>query len=222
MLSKLQLTSKAINKVIGDLEDNKEILIKVMEELGYLIDATVVYVNDKYKDRKLNSELKIINKFKANVTLNNSKLKNYNCMVLPIYLKSTRLGTILAYSKNRTFVEEDILIMELMNTVITLIIKQINKEEEKEVKVAKGAIATLSYSELESVFYVFDELDGNEGLLIASKVADSAGITRSVIGNAIRKLESSGVIETRSLGMKGTFIKIVNSKIMEEINKIRL
>lgn len=222
MLSKLQLTSKTINKVIQDLGNNKEILIKVMEELGYLINATVIYVNDKYKEPKLNAELKIINKFKANIKLNNSKFNNHNCIVAPIYLNSTRMGTILAYSKNCTFVEEDILIIELMSTVITLIIKQINKEEEKEINVAKGAIGTLSYSELEAVFYVFDELEGNQGLLVASKVADNAGITRSVIGNAIRKLESSGVIETRSLGMKGTFIKIVNSKIIDEINKIRL
>ncbi len=40
-------------------------------------------------------------------------------------------------------------------------------------------------------------------VIVASKVADRVGITRSVIVNALRKLESAGVIESRSLGMKG-------------------
>ena len=61
-----------------------------------------------------------------------------------------------------------------------------------------------------------------EGLLVASKVADRSGITRSVIVNALRKLESAGVIESRSLGMKGTYIKIVNSKFREELAKVSM
>lgn len=70
------------------------------------------------------------------------------------------------------------------------------------------AINSLSYSEKEAIEHIFDELGASEGLLVASKVADRVGITRSVIVNALRKLESAGVIESRSLGMKGTFIKI--------------
>ena len=61
-----------------------------------------------------------------------------------------------------------------------------------------------------------------EGLLVASKVADRSGITRSVIVNALRKLESAGVIESRSLGMKGTYIKIVNSQFREELAKVSM
>ena len=78
------------------------------------------------------------------------------------------------------------------------------------------AIGTLSYSEVEAVQQIFAELEGDEGLLVASKIADRSGITRSVIVNALRKLESAGVIESRSLGMKGTRIKILNSKFKDE------
>jgi len=52
---------------------------------------------------------------------------------------------------------------------------------------------------------------------VASKVADEAGVTRSVIVNALRKLESAGIIESRSLGMKGTYVKILNPLFMERI-----
>ena len=51
------------------------------------------------------------------------------------------------------------------------------------------AIGTLSYSELEAVEHIFNELDGSEGLLVASKIADRVGITRSVIVNALPSLK---------------------------------
>ncbi|MCL6581371.1 MAG: GTP-sensing pleiotropic transcriptional regulator CodY, partial [Firmicutes bacterium] len=54
-----------------------------------------------------------------------------------------------------------------------------------------------------------------------SKIADRVGITRSVIVNALRKFESAGVIESRSLGMKGTHIKVLNDYLLEEIRKLR-
>ena len=54
---------------------------------------------------------------------------------------------------------------------------------------------------------------------MASKVADRVGITRSVIVNAMRKFESANLIETRSLGMKGTYIKIKNEFLLDEIKK---
>ena len=60
-----------------------------------------------------------------------------------------------------------------------------------------------------------------EGVLVASKIADKIGITRSVIVNAIRKFESAGVIESRSSGMKGTYIKVLNEDVFEELEKIK-
>ena len=57
-------------------------------------------------------------------------------------------------------------------------------------------------------------------LLCSVAILSVSGITRSVIVNALRKLESAGVIESRSLGMKGTRIKIINSKFKEELGKM--
>jgi GTP-sensing transcriptional pleiotropic repressor codY len=81
------------------------------------------------------------------------------------------------------------------------------------------AVNTLSYSELRAVSAILAELDGNEGQLTASVIADRIGITRSVIVNALRKLESAGIIESRSLGMKGTYLKVLISDIFEEVKK---
>jgi transcriptional pleiotropic repressor len=95
------------------------------------------------------------------------------------------------------------------------------EQEARNKAVVQMAIGSLSYSELEAVDHIFEELDGKEGLLVASKIADRVGITRSVIVNALRKLESAGVIESRSLGMKGTYIKILNEKLLSELEKVR-
>ena len=56
---------------------------------------------------------------------------------------------------------------------------------------------------------------------MASKIADRVGITRSVIVNALRKFESAGVIESRSSGMKGTYIKVLNDVIFDELDELK-
>ena len=68
---------------------------------------------------------------------------------------------------------------------------------------------------------MFDELDGPEGILVASKIADQAGITRSVVVNALRKFESAGVILSRSSGMKGTYITVLNDVVFDELKETK-
>ncbi|HBW39086.1 MAG TPA: GTP-sensing pleiotropic transcriptional regulator CodY, partial [Desulfosporosinus sp.] len=99
-------------------------------------------------------------------------------------------------------------------------VKAERAEEEARKKAAvQIAVGTLSYSELEAVEHIFAELGGGEGLLVASKIADRVGITRSVIVNALRKFESAGVIESKSLGMKGTYIRVLNDYLLDELEK---
>ena len=42
-----------------------------------------------------------------------------------------------------------------------------------------------------------------------------------MIVNALRKFESAGVIESRSSGMKGTYLKIVNDVVFDELQNIK-
>ena len=101
------------------------------------------------------------------------------------------------------------------------IVNEENAEETRKVQIVKSAISTLSFSELEAITHIFEELDGNEGILVASKIADRVGITRSVIVNALRKFESAGVIESRSSGMKGTYIKVLNDVVFDELKALK-
>lgn len=85
-------------------------------------------------------------------------------------------------------------------------------------QVLRTALSTLSYSEEQALKAVMEALPSPEGgLVVASQVADRVGLTRSVIVNALRKLESAGVIESRSLGQKGTFIKILVPGLRDQL-----
>ena len=68
--------------------------------------------------------------------------------------------------------------------------------------------------------HVLDNLNDFEGMIVTSKVAEEVGITRSVLVNGLRKLESAGLIESRSLGMKGTYVRILNDLLPEELDKL--
>ncbi|MBO7668719.1 MAG: GTP-sensing pleiotropic transcriptional regulator CodY, partial [Firmicutes bacterium] len=144
--------------------------------------------------------------------------------IVPITGGGQRLGTLML-SKSGRFTDEDLILAELGATVIGMEILRAKVERVEETARQKAVVSiafdTLSYSELEAVEHVFVELGGNNGLLVASKIADKVGITRSVIVNALRKLESAGVVEVRSLGMKGTYIRILNEYLMEELERVR-
>ncbi|GAB7388210.1 GTP-sensing pleiotropic transcriptional regulator CodY [Bacillaceae bacterium] len=145
--------------------------------------------------------------------------------IVPIMGGGDRLGTLVLARVNKEFVDDDLILAEVGATVVGMeILRERAEEIEQEARskaVVQMAIGSLSYSELEAVEHIFEELDGKEGLLVASKIADRVGITRSVIVNALRKLESAGVIESRSLGMKGTYIKVLNDKLLPELEKLR-
>jgi len=153
------------------------------------------------------------------------KMKDKIVTIVPIIGNRERLGTLIVAKFGGTFSDDDIVLAEYSATIIGLeILRSKHDEIEDEARkkaVVQLAIGTLSYSELEAVEHIFNELNGTEGLLVASKIADKVGITRSVIVNALRKFESAGVIESRSLGMKGTHIKILNEKLLDELKKIK-
>lgn len=145
--------------------------------------------------------------------------------LVPVIGGGDHLGALVLSRLNDEFVDDDLILAEYGATVVGLEILRERagkiEEETRSKAVVQMAINSLSFSESEAVDHIFDELNGLEGLLVASKIADRVGITRSVIVNALRKLESAGVIESRSLGMKGTYIKILNANLVPALKKAR-
>lgn len=184
----------------------------------------------EFIDEMLNERLLSILSTKENVNLQTlgfsaEAVKGYQTIVTPIDIAGERLGTLFIYKVNELYEIDDIILSEYGTTVVGLeMMRSVNEESAEETRkehIVQSAISTLSFSELEAIIHIFDELDGMEGILVASKIADRVGITRSVIVNALRKFESAGVIESRSSGMKGTYIKVVNDYVFKEIDKLK-
>lgn len=143
--------------------------------------------------------------------------------IVPIMGGGERVGTLVLAKYDEEFTDGDLILAEYGATVVGMEILRVKAERAEEEARKKAAVqiavGTLSYSELEAVEHIFAELGGGDGLLVASKIADRVGITRSVIVNALRKFESAGVIESKSLGMKGTYIRVLNDYLLDELEK---
>lgn len=143
--------------------------------------------------------------------------------VVPIFGAGKRLGTVILARMQDRFSDEDLVLAEYTATVIGMqVLYQESKEIEEDIRQTtqlQMALSTLSYSETKAVKAIFKALGDKEGRLTASSIADEIGITRSVIVNALRKLESAGVIESRSLGMKGTYLKVLNDRFIKELQQ---
>ncbi|MBE5836312.1 MULTISPECIES: GTP-sensing pleiotropic transcriptional regulator CodY [unclassified Butyrivibrio] len=181
-------------------------------------------------DPMLNERLLTILSTKENVNLETLGFEGidsskFQAIITPIEIAGERLGTLFIYKTDVPYDIDDIILCEYGTTVVGLemlrAVNEENAEESRKLAVVKSAISTLSFSEMQAIIHIFDELDGMEGVLVASKIADRVGITRSVIVNALRKFESAGVIESRSSGMKGTYIKVTNDVVFSEIKKLK-
>ena len=108
--------------------------------------------------------------------------------------------------------------------ICTLLFRQYEQQahtrRKQRLEAVRHAINALSFSELEAAIHIIQAISGHEGRLVAGHTADKLGFTRSVVVNALKKLEGAGVIETRSLGVKGTHIRIKNNMLVEELNKL--
>lgn len=207
-------------KILGVGRKNKDLNLGdlLLEKVGNFIDS------------ELNDRLLGILSTKENVNLitlgfEENKVSGLQAIITPIEIAGERLGTLFLYRKDDSYSIDDIILCEYGTTVVGLeMLRAVNEENAEEVrKIAdvKSAIGTLSVSEMEAIVHIFDELNGMEGVLVASKIADRVGITRSVIVNALRKFESAGVIVSKSSGMKGTYIKVVNDAVYEEIENLK-
>ncbi len=227
-----------ICRVMSDvLESNILVISKKGKVLGFGeyggIPALSELITDQvgtFIDPSLNERFLGVLSTNENVNLGNlGFVKEEDCenvgIIAPIEIAGERLGTVFIYKNSEGFDIDDIILCEYGTTVVGLemlrAVSEETAEESRKINVVKSAINTLSYTEMHAIVHIFEELNGIEGILVASKIADKAGITRSVVVNALRKFESAGVIESRSSGMKGTYIKVLNDAIYGELKELK-
>ena len=178
-------------------------------------------------DSSLNERLLAVLSTRENVYMQtlgfSDATKSYHGMIVPIDIAGERLGTLFMYRPDAIYDIEDIILCEYGATVIGMEMMRAENdetaEENRKQQVVLSALSTLSGSELKAMRFVFKELEGNDGILVASKIAEQAGITRSIIVTGLKKLESAGVIESKSAGMKGTKVRICNDILIEELEQ---
>jgi len=140
-------------------------------------------------------------------------------MIIPIYGGGHRLGTIFFARYGKKFKIEDVIVGEHVSTIVGIEIerRKYRKAEENRKKrwQANMAIHSLTGTELMAANYIFKELTDATTILVLKKIADRENITRSICLNALRKLESAGIIETTSFGSKGTRITVLNSSFYD-------
>ncbi len=251
MSQELLLKMRKVNRLLQRFGSDRVIFSEICEVIGEVVKANAIIISAKSKvlgvnssiphqfanednhiEHSINDEFLSIMELKENLPLNSlfpdaANSADYIACIVPIIAAGQRLGTFIFYKEKSVdvFNTEDFILAEYGATIVAVemlsSLKDQTDEEERKISIVKSAISTLSYSELEAIFHIFEKLEGTEGLLIASKIADKVGITRSVIVNALRKFESAGVIESRSLGMKGTYIKVLNTAVIDELNKLR-
>ena len=155
----------------------------------------------------------------------NNAAGQQNQLTMPIMAGNSSLGNLSICRFGDPFSKDETLAVEVAFSVCTLLLRQQNAKSAADIQkrrdVVRNLINTLSFSELEATMEILKELaNRREILLVAGNIADRMGFTRSVITGALKKLEGAGLVETRSLGMKGTYIRIKEPVLVEELRKL--
>lgn len=152
------------------------------------------------------------------------KFDGKNTTIVPIYGVGERIGTLIVAKYNVDFSDDDLLLAEYGAAVVGMEMlhdrARRSQEESQKLETVRMALGTLSISEGQATIAIFRKLKHKDGPVNASKIAYMLTITRSVIVNALRKLESAGVVEPKSQGMKGTHIKVLNEYLWGGVEEL--
>ncbi len=203
------------------ISEGTKVLAEELKADVYLLDNN--YAIFSYAGKALDSEY--FEKFKNTDMQRENVVNNNEHFIITPLISSREFVGMLVVKREEKFNEEEIIIFEIFRnfaiTSIYNIYRDRNFKTQRQINIVKNSISSFSYSELHAIVAIFNELNGEEGVVIASNVSEKYSVTRSVIVSALRKFESSGVIESRSLGAKGTFIKVLNPYLLEELDKIK-
>ncbi len=200
---------------------------ETLEKINYIIEQSNDYnfmLAQICKEISNTYNLEISIKNKDKIYFDNTKEKKKLSMVFKICCKATVEVNVSFWNGSGEF-EFDSIFSNSLEIIFGLILKNIvlqeTKDDEKKLEEVKNVIDKLSFSELSAVIKIFGEYETSNGTIVASQIAQKHNLTRSSIVNAIRKLESAMVIESYSLGVKGTHIKVINNYFIKEINKLK-
>ncbi len=225
-------TLKRLNRQILDIlafsedredkmNDGVDMLAKILECDVYLLDQNLKILSASKNDLESDyfKQFQTYDLQRENIFLNDEYY-----IVSPLLCTRENIG-MFVIKRTTEFVEMDIIVYEICRNFAIEVLHNINRDrnfkKQRQIGIVKNSFNSFSYSELHAICAIFTELGGEEGIVVASNVSQKYSVTRSVIVSALRKFESSGVIESRSLGAKGTYIKVLNPFLLGELELIK-
>ena len=141
----------------------------------------------------------------------------------PIFSGFKKVAGILFIRYETPFSESDKVLCEYTYAIVS--IEMIRQEQEKiqqlsmEIAKAKLAVNSLTFSEKKAARAVLEEIKGDKGEVFLNSVATKTYTTPSTVSGALKKLEVATVIVTKSKGVKGKCIKILNQNLRNELEE---
>ena len=162
--------------------------------------------------------------------------------IVPIYGVRQRIGTLVVAKYGEDFTDDDLLLAEYGASIVGMellheenALRESQKEEEEAVL---RTLKAMSFHEQLAVVAIVKQLEDNDLFrfsivfegdnIILQRLKDDEGvvateiflmwnITRSVIVNSIRMMQVAKVVSSKSMGMKGTRLTIINNKLRSMI-----
>lgn len=141
----------------------------------------------------------------------------------PIFSGFKKVAGILFIRYETPFSESDKVLCEYTYAIVS--IEMLRQEQEKiqqvsmEIAKAKLAVNSLTFSEKKAACAVLEEIKGDKGEVFLNSVANKTYTTPSTVSGALKKLELATVIITKSKGVKGMYIKILNQNLRNELEE---
>jgi len=131
------------------------------------------------------------------------------------------LGSVIIKRDIEPFSIDDEQAFFVLAAVLSLLLRAIDNHHKENTRRVKSALGSLSYSELTAALHVFDVLGYESGRFVSSDVSKEKQISKSAVVNCLKKLESAGLIEVRSLGVKGTHVRVLNDALPAWLAKLK-
>jgi transcriptional pleiotropic repressor len=220
-------------EVLGDLTDSNVYLLDKEGNLlgGHCNTLETAFYNERKPNKKKCSTKNSIGinqkgwqeKLLAEYQIDCNTKNNFRASI-PINGVNSDVGNLFISRYSIPFGDEDMVLAEFSAVIVSIKMQNIIDQKKDNTNWTTGivdtAMSSLSYSERVGTRMIFDDLTGLDGVVVVSRVAERAQMARTVIVNAIRKIESAGIIESKSLGMKGTYIRVLNKNILAYYKKL--
>lgn len=222
------------------LQSNSYLLSATGELLGYFApyesinsERTLQMMVEKQIDPNYMKNIRQLDRTLENISINDvrtifateivDQFPSGKTSIIPMSGLNRTIGYFILARPDSSFDASDMILGEYVATVLTIelehhIMIQENRRRQQKDMITK-AINSLSYSELNALRVILEYADGANFHITASRIAEERDITRSVIVNALRKLESAGVLISQSLGTKGTYIDLFSMENVEMLKE---